>query len=99
MLNCDCLLFFFYKQKTAYEVRISDWSSDVCSSDLLVAPPRGDDDIAQTIRGIGLFGRLRRTSGWAGSGSSPSPRRAEAGILRLRGRASYPGHAQSSQRP
>src|SRR3546814_12884596 len=27
-------LFFFFKQKTAYEVRISDWSSDVCSSDL-----------------------------------------------------------------
>src|SRR3546814_4118567 len=26
--------FFFFKQKTAYEVRISDWSSDVCSSDL-----------------------------------------------------------------
>src|SRR3546814_3401076 len=30
-----CLfLFFFFKQKTAYELRISDWSSDVCSSDL-----------------------------------------------------------------
>src|SRR3546814_2858383 len=27
---------FFFKQKTAYEVRISDWSSDVCSSDLLI---------------------------------------------------------------
>src|SRR3546814_12377995 len=30
------LYFFFFKQKTAYEMRISDWSSDVCSSDLLV---------------------------------------------------------------
>src|SRR3546814_18139081 len=30
----DCVLFFFFKQKTAYEMRISDWSSDVCSSDL-----------------------------------------------------------------
>src|SRR3546814_1063629 len=30
------LLFFFFKQKTAYEMRISDWSSDVCSSDLAV---------------------------------------------------------------
>src|SRR3546814_3975725 len=29
------LLCFFFKQKTAYEMRISDWSSDVCSSDLL----------------------------------------------------------------
>src|SRR3546814_11245922 len=28
---------FFFKQKTAYELRISDWSSDVCSSDLLLA--------------------------------------------------------------
>src|SRR3546814_1569114 len=28
------LYFFFFKQKTAYEMRISDWSSDVCSSDL-----------------------------------------------------------------
>src|SRR3546814_2793788 len=31
-------MFFFFKQKTAYEMRISDWSSDVCSSDLL---PKG----------------------------------------------------------
>src|SRR3546814_4769325 len=29
-----CFMFFFFKQKTAYEMRISDWSSDVCSSDL-----------------------------------------------------------------
>src|SRR3546814_17828546 len=29
-----CCVFFFFKQKTAYEMRISDWSSDVCSSDL-----------------------------------------------------------------
>src|SRR3546814_5131316 len=29
-----CVIFLFFKQKTAYEVRISDWSSDVCSSDL-----------------------------------------------------------------
>src|SRR3546814_3320718 len=37
-------VFFFFKQKTAYEMRISDWSSDVCSSDLrdatLAAPLR-----------------------------------------------------------
>src|SRR3546814_8826145 len=38
-LCCDLLnLFFFFKQKTAYEMRISDWSSDVCSSDLLPSP-------------------------------------------------------------
>src|SRR3546814_2050186 len=33
-LHLELLLFFFFKQKTAYEMRISDWSSDVCSSDL-----------------------------------------------------------------
>src|SRR3546814_2303537 len=43
-----CVLFrlvFFFKQKTAYEMRISDWSSDVCSSDLMriVDPATGRD--------------------------------------------------------
>src|SRR3546814_20637121 len=33
------MLLFFFKQKTAYEMRISDWSSDVCSSDLLAFLP------------------------------------------------------------
>src|SRR3546814_2134324 len=40
------LIFFvilFFKQKTAYEVRISDWSSDVCSSDLQQKEERGQD--------------------------------------------------------
>src|SRR3546814_2966125 len=50
-----CFLLFFFKQKTAYEMRISDWSSDVCSSDLeilasdvgkgLGSMPSGDDPI------------------------------------------------------
>src|SRR3546814_12112355 len=35
MRNWTQVVFFFFKQKTAYEVRISDWSSDVCSSDLI----------------------------------------------------------------
>src|SRR3546814_17124691 len=35
-----CRSFFCFKQETAYEVRISDWSSDVCSSDLAVPLPR-----------------------------------------------------------
>src|SRR3546814_13817993 len=34
MFRCVVFCFFFFKQKTAYELRISDWSSDVCSSDL-----------------------------------------------------------------
>src|SRR3546814_3165244 len=36
-MACDVLSFFFFKQKTAYEMRISDWSSDVCSSGLAAA--------------------------------------------------------------
>src|SRR3546814_10812513 len=35
------MFFFFFKQKTAYEMRISDWSSDVCSSDLAREIPAG----------------------------------------------------------
>src|SRR3546814_4813037 len=43
VLLCVLSFFFFCKQKTAYELRISDWSSDVCSSDL---PRRiGDEKI------------------------------------------------------
>src|SRR3546814_10866792 len=38
------LFFFFFKQKTAYEMRISDWSSDVCSSDLRALSAIGEAD-------------------------------------------------------
>src|SRR3546814_5590921 len=37
-------MFFFFKQKTAYEMRISDWSSDVCSSDLMGSSGNGSID-------------------------------------------------------
>src|SRR3546814_14695131 len=39
MLYLMVFIFFFFKQKTAYEMRISDWSSDVCSSDLIEIVP------------------------------------------------------------
>src|SRR3546814_1146136 len=45
-----CLSFFFFKQKTAYEMRISDWISDVCSSDLLV----GDATVSTADEKYGL---------------------------------------------
>src|SRR3546814_4683084 len=38
-----CCVVFFFKQKTAYEMRISDWSSDVCSSDLRELQRRVDE--------------------------------------------------------
>src|SRR3546814_3605586 len=49
-------LCFFFKQKTAYEMRISDWSSDVCSSDLLTAQP---DDGCSDMRGAEMKLTLR----------------------------------------
>src|SRR3546814_2680674 len=39
---------FFFKQKTAYEMRISDWSSDVCSSDLTASGRPGDEERTTT---------------------------------------------------
>src|SRR3546814_5038585 len=42
-------MFFFFKQKTAYEMRISDWSSDVCSSDLMMADVTARADRGENI--------------------------------------------------
>src|SRR3546814_684845 len=42
------MCFFFFKQKTAYEMRISDWSSDVCSSDLSAAT-RGTGEVGEDV--------------------------------------------------
>src|SRR3546814_6646356 len=57
------VLFFFFKQKTAYEMRISDWSSDVCSSDLEKATrlpvqeglPRHATQSPQKLERLGRF--------------------------------------------
>src|SRR3546814_5509420 len=43
-------LFFFFKQKTAYEMRISDWSSDVCSSDLMSEAESGQSGAGFQLR-------------------------------------------------
>src|SRR3546814_4861535 len=59
----SCLVcFFFFKQKTAYEMRISDWSSDVCSSDLCLPGHRLDpaERRAGMHAGAGGAGRLPR---------------------------------------
>src|SRR3546814_10393087 len=54
-------LFFFFKQKTAYEMRISDWSSDVCSSDLALR-----DEDYPTLNEDSVF-RLLVTGGSQGA--------------------------------
>src|SRR3546814_2318440 len=73
LVSCDLLyiVFFFFKQKTAYEMRISDWSSDVCSSDLLARPlclcqrntrdPRSDGQTAFHASPAAWSGRVLRT--------------------------------------
>src|SRR3546814_1078185 len=52
-LSCVVLWLFFFKQKTAYDMRISDWSSDVCSSDLskfnLVKPIAAKADLRSPL--------------------------------------------------
>src|SRR3546814_7434738 len=58
--------FFFFKQKTAYEMRISDWSSDVCSSDLnqrrvARAPPQAVD--LRRVIGKFVLARIRARRG------------------------------------
>src|SRR3546814_6889657 len=50
-LVCSCVFVFFFKQKTAYEMRISDWSSDVCSSDL--APRRRGQQRLHALEAVG----------------------------------------------
>src|SRR3546814_10404201 len=84
---CSCCVFcFFFKQKTAYEMRISDWSSDVCSSDLMMHPvPRtgdvGDPRIAEMRRPAVLL-RVARPALHAadeqGRTRDPRPERSEA---------------------
>src|SRR3546814_6236867 len=61
LLCLSCVLFFFFKQKTAYEMRISDWSSDVCSSDLraVVESVRHGDE-SWEIRVLSSYHRLAR---------------------------------------
>src|SRR3546814_8757226 len=63
MVICLCVFFFgffFFKQKTAYEMRISDWSSDVCSSDLVQG---------RTIKALMMARPPSRPSGFKDRGS------------------------------
>src|SRR3546814_12249867 len=70
-------VFFFFKQKTAYEMRISDWSSDVCSSDLrwrdqTKAGQKVDGRIINTTSGAGLQGSIGQSNYVAAKGGIAS---------------------------
>src|SRR3546814_2608009 len=69
---CCVFVVFFFKQKTAYEMRISDWSSDVCSSDLGLHLPleAGEQDQAA---GLGRHRPGAREQGIADRGLSLAP--------------------------
>src|SRR3546814_4846054 len=75
LLSVGSNFFFFFKQKTAYEMRISDWSSDVCSSDLLLPGRTDAGRDAGAARNACAAGRRERRG------------RAEDGALRLGRRA------------
>src|SRR3546814_2665804 len=53
------LFFLFFKQKTAYEMRISDWSSDVCSSDLFALVHRAVAAVRTDVHALVAVGGLR----------------------------------------
>src|SRR3546814_20852167 len=63
-------VFFFFKQKTAYEMRISDWSSDVCSSDLRAGAVRG-----RLLGRLYLARQARGGAAWARCGGGRHDRR------------------------
>src|SRR3546814_16194614 len=89
MYECDSYL-FFSKQKTAYEMRIRDWSSDVCSSDLTSScPPAGT-----TARSPG--GGPARTRRRPGTRRDPGRTASAGGRRRVRRRHS--GRRRSEER-
>src|SRR3546814_18373312 len=79
------MLFFFFKQKTAYEMRISDWSSDVCSSDLDLWAPRERGDLRRRLEPDLRAGRLRARLLHPGAGHRGALQGER--LLRARGRA------------
>src|SRR3546814_16913891 len=90
-------MFVFFKQKTAYEMRISDWSSDVCSSDLteehLVPRARGSTEFEPMIAGD-VVGDLRwhRHRELALGGSRRIDATVDMEVLLRHGKLLHPGN-------
>src|SRR3546814_13130286 len=85
-----CFCFFFFKQKTAYEMRISDWSSDVCSSDLNCTPKggkiahlagaEGEARIARVFPGKQISQGRDKHGGGVGGKGQPTPTTSREGV-------------------
>src|SRR3546814_4969047 len=76
-------MFFFFKQKTAYEMRISDWSSDVCSSDLGV-DPAGRHEVQRLADAVGKVLILLEHGGATHEIQRPGVDLVQIGIAALR---------------
>src|SRR3546814_6336335 len=71
IIVCSVYVVFFFKQKTAYEMRISDWSSDVCSSDLPVTA--ADAAIALGVDRVLSSGGAAERGASASHSCTPTP--------------------------
>src|SRR3546814_2564366 len=82
-----CVVIFFFKQKTAYDMRISDWSSDVCSSDLSLGSSFGRPSVfmriamsCRVVRAVGInakYEELRERAALDRPIVQENPRRSE----------------------
>src|SRR3546814_7497078 len=102
------LSFFFFRQKTAYELRISDWSSDVCSSDLVIqyalfdrdaieAPAVTDAEVADYFKANAARYAASQTRRFA-QVIAPDRKTADAIAAKVRGGSTLAVAAQSVDR-
>src|SRR3546814_6872614 len=93
-------LFFFIKQKTTYEMRISDWSSDVCSSDLIGGPEKAYLSASTPTKEIddGCQGRSSRTIRSRASSRFDAQRAGRHPYLQGDGRRDQIGRASCRER-
>src|SRR3546814_3565622 len=92
------MIFFFFKQKTAYEMRISDWSSDVCSSDLFydwIIKWTARYLCEEHYRGIAKFAQALRVKVDADKRIKGKARRKLTEYLR----ENHPGHRNDYEEP
>src|SRR3546814_4974199 len=92
--------FFFFKQKTAYEMRISDWSSDVCSSDLKANVENLDPDAVERELqgGDAVLVDIRDAPELDADGSIPGSVHVPRGMLEFRADTSKIGRASCRER-